>query len=55
MKNVGLPVGFFPEVKPSGGASASICAGVGAPEVDGGVAAGEGEDAGGGEDEGITG
>ena len=32
-----LPVGFFPAVKPSGGASASICEAVGALEVEGGV------------------
>ena len=47
-------------MKPSGGATASICAGVGAPEVDGagdgvaaseGVGEGEGECAGDGEDE----
>ena len=60
-----LPVGFFPAVKPSGGASASICAGVGVPDVDGaggGAAAGECEGEGDGagdedddEDEGITG
>ena len=53
MKNINSPVGFFPEVKPSGGASASICAGVGVPEVDGAgggaaasTGAGEGERAG---------
>ena len=49
-KNINSPVGFFPEVKPSWGASASICAGVGVPEVDGAgggtaasTGAGEGE------------
>ena len=48
--NINSPVGFFPEVKPSWGASASICAGVGVPEVDGAgggtaasTGAGEGE------------
>ena len=52
-KNINSPVGFFPEVKPSWGASASICAGVGVPEVDGAgggtaasTGAGEGECAG---------
>ena len=51
-KNIDSPVGFFPDWKPSWGASASICAGVGCPEVDGtgGSAAaattGEGERAG---------
>ena len=52
-KDIGLPVGFFPAVKPSGGASASICAGVGVPDVDGagGAAASKGGDEGVGDED----
>ena len=53
MKSIDSPVGFFPDWKPSWGARASICVGVGVPEVDGAggaaaasTGAGEGERAG---------